>query len=179
MKSFNRSKLTLRFFAGELGQGFAGKFCKLSLFLQIVLIILILVLMRWWCCKSLICRWRYIDYWDFDNGNIFQDNIDGRNIDQNDIAQDDIYGGDNDHKDIENDIDDVDDMDDVDCIIIESAASWWRKVVTAVTVTLKVFSRASSSNDPRRGAWARWGSSACPLQQWWRWSSWDRTTSCP
>ena len=45
---------------------------------------------------------------------------------------------------------DMDDVDDVDCIIIESAASWWRKVVTAATVTLKVFSYVSSSNDPRR-----------------------------
>ena len=59
---------------------------------------------------------------------------------------------------------DMDDVDDVDCIIIESAASWWRKVVTAVTVTLKVFSHVSSSNDTRR-TWARSGSSACPLQQ--------------
>ena len=96
-------------------------------------------------------------------GNIFQDNIDGRYIDQNFIARDDIDDGDIDHKDIEIDMDDMDNMDDVDCIIIESVASWWRKVVTAATVTLKVFSHASSSNDPR-GAWARWGSSSCPLQ---------------
>ena len=108
----------------------------------------------------MICRWRYIDYWDFDNGNIFQDNIDGRNIDQNDIAQDDIYGGDFDQEDIEIDMDDV---DDVACIIIESVASWWRKVVTAVTVTLKVFSHASASHNPKR-TWARSGSPACPLQ---------------
>ena len=162
---------TLRFFAWELGQGIAGKLCKLYLFLQIVWSF-------WYWCSwddGIAAAWFDIDYWDIDNGNIFQDNIDGRYIDQNYIARDDIDDGDIDHKDIEND---MDDMDDVACIIIEFVASWWRKVVTAVTVTLKVFSHVSSSNDTRR-TWARSGSSACPLQQWWRWSNWDRTTSCP